>query len=195
MLARLEGLLLDADAGVLRSRAATVLGEFASPCSDASVGLALGGEDGRVQEKAWAAFVEILVRSGSLPLLQEWDRTLAQARQGPRRLQLLGEAAGRWQKQPDLKDVAGPAQEMLIAACLEQRKWGSACAALRELLARPAGEAETDRLHWLLTAGEQALREGNRAEALRGEGRPAPPAAVRPPGEGFDKLEKAAEQE
>ena len=35
------------------------------------------GEDGRVQEKAWTSFVEVLSRSGNLALLQEWDRTLS----------------------------------------------------------------------------------------------------------------------
>jgi hypothetical protein len=155
------------------------------------------GEDGRVQEKAWAAFLEILTRSGSLPLLQEWDRKLAAGRQTPRRLQMLGEVAGRWQKKAEAKDAAGAAQEMLIEAYLEQGKWTSAAPVVRELLAHPAGEAEMDRrLRWLLTVGEQALHEGNSAEVQRAvqAARPYLPRTG-PLAEGFEKLEKAAPKE
>ncbi len=195
LLQRLEGLLLrDPDAGV-RSRAATVLGEVAPPALLKPLWDCVRlGEDGRVQEKAWAAFLEILARSGSLPLLQEWERTLAAGRQAPRRLQMLGEVAGRWQKKPEHKAVAGPAQEMLIEALLEQGKWGTAAPLIRELLAQPGSEAETDRrLRWLLTAGEQALREGNQTEAQRAvqAARPYLPRSGTL-AEDFDKLEKAA---
>jgi hypothetical protein len=198
MLQRLEGLLRrDADAGV-RSRAATVLGEVAPPDLLKPLWDCVRlGEDGRVQEKAWAAFLEILVRSGSLPLLQEWERTLATGRQAPRRLQMLGEVAGRWQKKAECKAVAGPAQEILIEALLEQGKWQSAAPAVRELLAHPAGEADMDRrLRWLLTAGEQALHEGNHTEARRAvqSARPYLPHSG-PLAEGFEKLEKASQKE
>jgi HEAT repeat protein len=198
LLARLEGVLLrDADAGV-RSRAATVLGEFAPPALLKPLwDCVVAGEDGRVQEKAWAAFLEVLARSGNLALLREWDRTLTASRQGPRRLQMLGEMAGCWQRQPDRKEVAGPAQEMLIEAYLELGKWGSAAPVVRELLTRPGSEAETDRrLRWLLAVGEQALHEGNRAEAQRAvqAARPYLPQTGSV-AEGFDKLEKAAQKE
>lgn len=57
---------------------------------------------------------------------------------------------------------------MLVQAQLELGKWSAAAPLLRDLLARPADEAELNRrLGWLLTVGEQALHEGNRAEALR----------------------------
>ncbi len=198
LLKRLEAILLrDADAGV-RSRAATVLGEVAPPALLRPLWDCVRlGEDGRVQEKAWAAFLEILARAGSLSLLQEWDRTLAAARQGPRRVQMLGEVAGRWQKTPERKDVAEPAREMLVAAYLEQGKWAAAAPVLRELLAQPACEADRDhRLRWLLTVGEQALHEGNSTEALRAVqfARPHLPQTG-PLAEGFEKLEKAAQKE
>jgi HEAT repeat protein len=195
VLSRLEAVLLrDADGGV-RSRAATVLGELGTPALLAPLwDCVLGGEDGRVQEKAWAAFLEILARAGSLHLLEEWDRTLTAGRQGPRRVQMLSEVAGRWHHDAARKDVADPAQELLVAALLDLGKWGSAAPVLRDLLSRPGGEADTDRrLRWLLTTGEQALHEGNRAEALRAvqTARPYLPRSG-PVAEGFEKLEKAA---
>jgi HEAT repeat protein len=198
LLSRLKELLLhDADAGV-RSRAATVLGEFAPPALlEPLWDCVLRGEDGRVQEKAWAAFLEILARSGSLRLLREWDKALTASRQGPRRLQMLAEVAGRWQRLPECKTVAGPAQEILIEAFLELGKWGSAAPVVRDLLTRPGDESQTDRrLRWMLTIGEQALHEGNRTEALRAveAARPYLPHSG-PVAENFDRLEKAAQKE
>jgi HEAT repeat protein len=168
LLGRLDALLLrDPDPGV-RSRAATVLGECGTSAQLPSLWRCVtSGEDGRVQEKAWAAFVEVLSRSGNVALLQEWDHTLGAAKQGARRLQLLGELANRWQKGPNRKAAAGPAQELLIQGELDQGKWSAAFPRVRELLARAANDSElTQRLGWLLAIGEQALRDGNRAEAL-----------------------------
>jgi hypothetical protein len=169
LLARLESLLLhDPDPGV-RSRAATVLGECGTNAQLPALWRCVtAGEDGRVQEKAWAAFVEVLARSGNLALLQEWDHTLGAAKQGARRLQLLGEMANRWQKGPDRKTVAGPAQELLVQGQLDQGKWAAAFPQVREMLARANNEAElSQRLRWLLKIGDLALRDGNQAEALR----------------------------
>ncbi len=169
LLARLEALLLrDSDPGV-RSRAATVLGDCAPPEQLATLWrCVLAGEDARVQEKAWTAFVDILARTAQLTLLQEWDRTLTAARQGPRRLQMLTEIVARWQSQPERKALLVPAQEIVVQAQLEMGKWSAAAPLVRDLLTRPAGEAELNRrLGWLLTVGEQALDEGNRTEALR----------------------------
>jgi hypothetical protein len=169
MLNRLEGLLLhDADPGV-RSRAATVLGECAPPVVLALLWKCVqSAEDSRVQEKAWSAFVEVIVRAAKLGLLQEWDRTLTAAHQGPRRLQLLAEVTARWQRSEETRGLAGSAQEMLVQAQLDLGKWSAAFPQVRELLARPGTAAEVkQRLKWLLAVGEQALQEGNRSEALR----------------------------
>jgi HEAT repeat protein len=169
LLARLETLVQrDSDSGV-RSRAATVLGGCGSPAQLALLWrCVLAGEDARAQEKAWLAFLDILARSGRLPLLREWDRTLTAAHQGPRRLQMLSEIVTCWQRQPERKDALVPAQEILVQAQLELGKWSAAAPLLRDLLARQADEAELNRrLGWLLSAGEQALHEGNRAEAQR----------------------------
>jgi HEAT repeat protein len=195
VLTKLESVLQhDADAGV-RSRAATALAECGSAPQLAALWRSVtASEDGRVQEKAWQAFVEIVSRSGSVPLLQEWDRTMATAKQGPRRLQLLGEMLSRWQKRPDMKTAAVSAQEMLVQADLEQGKWSSALPLVRDLLSRPGTEDETSqRLRWMLTVGQQALQEGSRADALRAvlEAQPFLPRTG-PLAEEFDKLQKQA---
>ena len=194
LLDRLEGLLArDADPGV-RGRAASVLGECAPPALlEPLWKCVLTAENDRVQEKAWAAFVEVLARSDSLALLQEWDRSLTAAKQGPRRLQLLADVAARWRKRPPTRPAALAAQEMLVQAQLDHGKWAAAFPLVRELLARPATEAElTQRLRWLLAVGEQALREGNRDEARRAV-REARPFLARN-GQLADAFAKLAEQ-
>lgn len=198
LLARLEGLLLrDGDSGV-RSRAAMVLGDCAGPAQLATLWrCVLAGEDGRVPDKAWSAFVDILARAGQLALLRQWDGTLTAAHQGPRRLQMLGDITTRWQRQKRYQESIVPAQEMLVQVQLELGKGSAAVPLLRDLLTRPAGESDVQRrLDWLLSAGEQALHDGHRAEALRAL------EAVQPnlPRSGslrekFDKLRKASRRE
>jgi HEAT repeat protein len=195
LLTKLEGLLLRDPDPAVRGRVATVLGECASSAQMTALWRCVtGGEDGRVQEKAWTAFVEVLARSGNLALLQEWDHTLGAAKQGARRLQLLGEMANRWQKGPDRKAVGGPAQELLVQGQLDQGKWAEAFPRVRDLLARAGTDAEVvQRLRWLLTIGEQALRDGNRGEALHAvqDAQPYLPRAGTL-GAAFEKLEKNA---
>jgi HEAT repeat protein len=168
LLARLEMLLgRDSDPGV-RSRAATVLGECAAPAILETLWRAVqSGPEGRVQEKAWDAFVEIIARSGNLALLQQWNTTLGEARQGPRRLLLLSAVATRWVNRTDTRPTGLKAQEMLVETQLEMGKWSAAVPLVRELLTRAEDANLATRLGWLLTIGEQALKEGNRAEALR----------------------------
>jgi HEAT repeat protein len=169
LLARLENLLArDADPGV-RSRAATVLGECGPPAALPVLWKRVqAAEDGRVQEKAWAAIVEILTRAGDPDLVAEWDRLVAEAKQPARRVQLLSEVAARWQKKEETRAQIGPVQEALVQAHLEQRKWAAAFPVVRELLARSGNDGDTDkRLRWLLAIGEQAVQDENRKEALR----------------------------
>jgi HEAT repeat protein len=169
LLAKLEAVLLrDADPGV-RSRAATVLGEVGSASVLMSLWrCVLAGEEGRVQEKAWSAMLEIVGRSNSIQLLHEWDRTLAATKQGTRRTQLLADTAARWARRSETKTAADAALELLVKAQLDQGKWQAAFPVVRELLARPVGETEINqRLRLLLTVGEQALADGNKAEAQR----------------------------
>lgn len=184
----------DADPGV-RSRAATVLGQCAPPASLPTLWkCAQPAEDARVQEKAWAALIEVLVRAESVALLREWDGKLAEAKQGPRRLQMLGEVVARWARRADQQKLAEEAQETLIQAQLDQGKWQTALPQIREHLARPGGEADlTKRLRWLLAAGELALQDGQRDEAHRIalEAQPHLPRTG-PVAEGFDRLLKKA---
>jgi len=100
LLNRLEGVLLsDTDPGV-RSRAATALGECAPPALLGSLWkCVLAGEDVRVQEKAWAAFVDVLDRAASLELLHEWEKNLLSAKRPVRRLQLLAEIVAEFGNQ------------------------------------------------------------------------------------------------
>ena len=194
--ARLEGLLRrDTDPGV-RARAATVLGE----CGDHETlaGLwqhVLTGES-RVQEKAWDAFGEILVRAGSAPLAERWDRTLVTAKQSSRRLQLWGRLYTRWEQNPALKEQTGKALQGLIAVQLELGKWASAAPLIQGTLARGAdldAVTRTRCLAWTAQAAELAIREGNRAEASRllKEARPSLVAGDKLT-ETFDQLEKLA---
>lgn len=198
LFARLETVLLrDADPGV-RSRAATVLGD----CGGAAALPALwkriqAGEEGRVQEKAWAAMIDVLARSASLPLLHQWDRALTEARQPARRAQLLTEVHARWQKRDDLRTAADGVLEALVQAQLDQGKWSAAFPHVRDLLNRAAGDADMDRrLRWLLAVGEQALREGNTTEALRAVREAQAPLARRGQlAAEFQRLEKQAREE
>jgi HEAT repeat protein len=169
LLGRLQDLLLrDPDPGV-RSRAATVIGECGVP--GVMVVLwqrILAAEDTRVQDKAWAAATAILVRSASLKLLTEWDRRLAAAKQGPRRLQLLNAVCEAWRKGDETRGLVGPATELLVQAELDQNQWAVALPLVRELLSRPSAPAEVDRrLAWLRTIAVQALSDGSRPEALQ----------------------------
>jgi HEAT repeat protein len=195
LLAQLEAVLLrDADAGV-RSRAATVLGEVGGTAVLPTLWKrVLAGEDARVQDKAWTALVEAVARAASAPLMQEWDRTLTEAKQGPRRVLLLAELHARWSKKDDARALADAACEALVQAQLDQGKWSAALPHLRDLLARPGADADVDRrLRWLLTAGEQALKEGNRAEALRAVRDAQGPLARRGAlAAEFERLEKQA---
>ena len=55
---------------------------------------------------------------------------------------------------------------MLIHAELDLGKWAIAFPQVRELLSQPGTDADhAQRLRWLLKIGEQALSEGNLAEA------------------------------
>jgi hypothetical protein len=194
LLARLELLLRRDGDPAVRSRAATVLGECAAPAILETLWRAVqSGTEGRVQEKAWDAFVEIIARSGSLALLQQWNTFLNEARQGARRLQLLATVSARWVSRPETRASGVKAQELLVQAQLEMGKWNAAVPLVRELLTRAEDGEVATRLGWLLTIGEQAFKEGNRAEALRvvQEAQPFLPRAEKLTAD-FQRLEKLA---
>ncbi len=197
LLARLERLLRrDTDPGV-RGRAATVLGECAGPSFLPTLwGHVQACSEGRVQEKAWDAFVEVVVRTGSPAVLELWDHKLAEARQSARRVQLLARVFARWDQVTTSRAAATKALEALVQAQVEMGKWSAAAPLAQNLLARGEDEAGRERcLRWLLRVGEMALRDGNRAEALRivHEARPYFSRDDRL-SEAFEKLHKQAAQ-
>jgi hypothetical protein len=192
---RLESLLKgDADAGV-RSRAATVLGECGTP--DVLPTLwdqVRAGAEGRVQEKAWDAFVEVLTRSGSLPLIEGWEKRLRDGKQDARRVQLWAKVYARWDQVAATRDHATVALEALAKAHLDLGKWASAAPLFQTLLARGDGEGQRPRcLKAIADVAELAMKEGHRSDALRilREAR-GYLAAGDKLGETFDRLEKQA---
>lgn len=167
--ARLEVVLLrDGDPGV-RARAATALGEVGGPALLAILWRAVStSDDSRVQDKAWAAMLEILGKSADPTKVLEWDRTLAEGGLTQRRLALLVEMANRWQKRTDAKTLMDPLREPLIATALSLGKWQTALGPLRELLSTQAAEQLTQtRLRQWLIACSQAIADGNGAEAIK----------------------------
>lgn len=196
LILRLENLLQqDADPGV-RSRTATVLGECGTPAVLTALWKrVLAAEDPRVQEKAWAAIATILARSNNLELLMKWERTLVEAKQEERRVQLLATVLDAWKKTDDAKAFIVPATERLLQAQLDHGKWAAASPLARELLKLPGSDAEVaQRLRWLLQVGELALKEKNRPEALRvvQEAQPFLPRAPALAAD-FQQLEKSAQ--
>ena len=194
---RLEDLLVrDADPGV-RSRIATVLGECGTAAQLPTLWRRVQTtEEGRVQEKAWSGFIEIMARTGNRELFLEWERTLSQSNQASRRIQLLTELATRWQQHEDTRSAGAGIQELLVRAHLEQGKWLPAFAALHEILGRPTNEPDVDqRLSWLREIAELALKDGNRPDVLRAVQDARPLLARRSDRTSvFDDLEKQAKQ-
>ncbi len=166
---RLEVVLLrDGDSGV-RARAASAMGETGGP---SILGIlwraASSAEDARVQDKAWAAMMEIMARAAQPNLVLEWDKTLSDANQSQKRLNLLVEMSSRWQKRNDAKTLLAPLQEPLASVSLEQGKWQTALGPLRELLSTMTNETQTQaHLRKWLAACNFALAEGNAPEALK----------------------------
>lgn len=198
LLDRLKRVLVgDADPGV-RSRVASLLGACGSPTLLPVLWRRLAPtEDSRVQEKAWAAFVDIVARAASADLVLEWEQTLSRENQPQRRLVLLTDVCGRWQKRDDLRPALAAVQEVLVPALLDQGRWAPAFSHMRDLLGRPAAEAELHRrLRWLLRVGQQAVKDGNRTEALRAvQLAQTHRDRLGPLAQAFEKLEKDARQE
>ena len=121
---------------------------------------------------------------------------MVKAKQPTRRLYMWGHVFARWEQNAALREQAGQALEGLVAVQLELGKWASAGPLILSQLSRGSdlGAATRDRfLTWAANAAEQALREGNRPEALRllKEARASLPAGDKL-AETYDRLEKAA---
>lgn len=168
---RLEGLLKkDVDAGV-RSRAATVLGECGGVEALATLWEQVeSGGDERVQQKAWDAVVEVVTRSGSEALVENWDKRLRDAKQGARRVQMWAKVHSSWEKNAGRRESAARALEGLAEAQIEEGKWAQAVPLVQTLLTRATEANEPLRvrcLKMLSELAERALKEGQRAEARR----------------------------
>jgi HEAT repeat protein len=170
LLARLEKVLGDDPDPGVRGRAATVLGECGGAEQLDGLWRSVQSAEGRVQEKAWEAMGEVLVRAGSVSLIQKWDGELMRRKQGERRVKVWSKAYSRWDARPDLRAQATSALEGLVAAYLDEGKWSPAAPLGQLLLTRcaEAGEAARARcLRLMLRLAEQALAAGHKAEALR----------------------------
>ncbi|TMQ32256.1 MAG: HEAT repeat domain-containing protein, partial [Planctomycetota bacterium] len=127
LLGRLEGVLLrDADPGV-SSRAATVMAE----CGSASVlpilwQRLLANEDPRVQDKAWTAMIEIIIRSGNLELRPAGIAAHSSADRGGRPLAEKGR--NKEIRHPRARDsCAGPVKPGQMAARSSDRARTPGC--------------------------------------------------------------------
>jgi HEAT repeat protein len=168
LIARLQKIMQqDGDAGV-RSKAAAGLGKVGGPGELSPLWRrALGSEDARVQDNAWKAWLEIIDRQQSWPLLMQWERSLAEQGQGMRRLQLLSEMRERWSKRAEMQPHTDQISLALIDAALSQRKWEQAVPVCLELIRTAAQEqVREERLRLLLLACQQAAQEGKGAAVL-----------------------------
>jgi HEAT repeat protein len=168
LLRRLEAVLVrDGDPGV-RSRAATIIGDFGTATEIPILWQRVNAtEDSRVQLKAWTAMIDILSRSADLALVLQWDQTLAEQNQQDRRLEMLLEIRQRWSRlnpRPDVDGVSGA----LVQVYLVQRRWNLALPLARDLSKRAPTDLELQkRLRWLLVAGNQAVDEQKPQEAFQ----------------------------
>jgi HEAT repeat protein len=168
-LKRLEKVFVaDSDPGV-RSRAATVIGDLGGPNELTVLWQRVRvTEDNRVQLKAWRAMIDILARSGSLPLVNQWDTALTEMKENGRRIELFTELRDRWARQDATKPSVDALTLALIKAQLAERKWQPALPLALDLAKRAATDMERrDRLHLLLVAGRQALDDKKPAEVVK----------------------------
>ena len=169
-LIRRLGLLLvqDTDPGV-RSRAATVLGDLGGPAELTLLWQRVRAkEDNRVQLKAWSAMIDILVRAQSAPLLGQWDQTLTELNENPRRVQLFQAVRDRWLKLDGSKAPLEVASAGLVRALLAERKWQQAAPLAVEMVRKAQAEPDRrERLRWILVACSQGVDERKPQEVLR----------------------------
>jgi HEAT repeat protein len=167
--ARLEALLLrDADPGV-RGRAASVLGECGTATNLPVLWQRVTAtEDSRVQERSWAAIVEIVSRAANPELVRDWDRLLTDSKQTARRTQLLSEVFERWQKKDDTRKRTAAIVDLLAQAYLDQEKFALAYPLLRDSLTSSLSDSVIEkRLSLVLTCAELSLKDGDKAQTLR----------------------------
>jgi hypothetical protein len=156
---------------------------------------ARAAEDPRVQEKAWAALVEIVARSGNLELVQEWDRTLAEAKQSVRRLHLLTEVSARWPRREDARSERALAAAGTAGSGADRPgQVGGGVSLCANCSAERRTTTIERRLHWLLTVGEMAFRDGRRAAPRAAQEAQAFLARHKILGAEFERLARQARQ-
>jgi HEAT repeat protein len=195
LLARLEKVLGDDPDPGVRGRAATVLGECGGVDQLDGLWKSVQSTEGRVQEKAWEAMGEVLVRAGTVKLLEKWDGELVKCKQGERRVKMWSKAYSRWDARPDQRAQATSALEGLTTAYLDEGKWSPAAPLGQLLLTRcaDAGEAARARcLRLMLRLAEQALAAGHKAEALRIVQDAKPYLSGGPAAAGFEEVRRKA---
>jgi HEAT repeat protein len=158
----------DTDPGV-RSRAATVIGDVGSPAELPLLWLRVRAqEDNRVQLRAWSAMLEILARAQSAPLLAQWEQTLTELNENPRRTLMFTELRDRWSKQDVPKPLLEATAGGLVRALLAERKWQQAAPLAVELTRKAGNEADRrERLRWILVACTHGLNDRQPQEVLR----------------------------
>lgn len=168
LLRKLELVLTqDVDPGV-RSKAAAALGKVGGTAMLTVLWQRVqGNEDTRVQDNAWKAFVDILTRQQSWPVLNQWERLLASQGQGARRWQLLLEIRERWSRTEETRASLDFVTLALMDAGLSVRKWQQVIPLCLESIRTIQQEsAREERLRLLLIAGQQAIQDGKGQELL-----------------------------
>ncbi|NBO92157.1 MAG: hypothetical protein EBV06_07555 [Planctomycetia bacterium] len=170
-LTRLVQVMTSDEDVAVRTRAASVLGECGGPDQlEALWGVVQSGTEGRLQEKAWEAMLDVLGRATNLKQVEAWDQELIKNKQLGRRVQLWSRVYARWEERADQRENATQALAGLVGAQTDDGKWQAAAPLGQTLLVRcaEAGEAARSRcLKLLLRIAHMALADGNKSEVLR----------------------------
>jgi HEAT repeat protein len=168
LIRKLEHVMLhDGDPGV-RSKAATAVGKVGGANELTLLWQRVrANEDARVQDNAWKAVVEILVRTQSWAIVDQWQQQLALQTQPERRLALLERIRTVWATLEDTRPMLELVNVVYINAALVQRQWRLARPVCAELIRGAVKEKDKgDRLNLLLQICTQAVDEGKGAEVL-----------------------------
>jgi HEAT repeat protein len=196
LVAKLQHVLAhDGDPGV-RSKAAAALGKVGGPSELALLWQRVrGNEDARVLNNAWMAMVEILARTRSWPIADQWQQQLAIQSQPDRRLELLKTLRESWKDHEEGRATLDLLNAALIEAALVQRQWKVALPVCLDMIRAAVKEKDkSDRLNLLLQICKQAVDEGKGRDVLstiqevEGALRGFPDLAI-----GFDQLRRRIE--
>lgn len=165
---KLEQVMLqDGDPGV-RGKAAVAIGKVGGPGELTVLWQRVrAGEDPRVQNTAWKALVDILARTQSWPLVDQWQQQLYAQGDPERRFKLLKDVRESWLKVEDLRGSMDLVSKTYIDAALAQHEWRLARPVCAEMIRAAVKEKDKgDRLNQLLQICKQAVDEGKGHEVL-----------------------------